>query len=94
VAPARAPDDGQAGPLHRAVRNFGIQEARAFTPAEQEVFPGCAELKDGYYSANDKPGPGINLDEKLAAQFPITDDPPFVFRWGNVRKKDGSLVEP
>jgi mannonate dehydratase len=36
-----------------AIPNFGIQEAREFTQAEQDVFPGCPVLKDGYYHAND-----------------------------------------
>ena len=87
---------GHAANVHidLAIPNFGIQEARAFTEAEQDVFPGCPELKDGYYWANDKPGLGIDLDEKLAAKFPISDDPPFDFRWGNVRKKDGTVVKP
>lgn len=87
---------GHAANVHLdlAVPNFGIQEARVFTQAEQDVFPGCPVLKDGYYWANDKPGLGIDLDEKLAAKFPITDDPPFDFRWGNVRRKDGTIVKP
>lgn len=87
---------GHAANVHLdlAIPNFGIQEARLFTQAEHDVFPGCPELKDGYYWANDKPGLGIDLDEKLAAKFPITDDPPFDFRWGNLRKKDGSVVKP
>src|SRR5207302_11246368 len=42
--------------------------------SEKDVFPGCPELKDGYLWANDKPGLGIDLDEKLAAKFPVTDD--------------------
>jgi mannonate dehydratase len=74
--------------------NFGIQEARLFTQAEQDVFPGCPELKDGYYWANDKPGWGVDLNEKLAAKFPIQDDPPFDMRWGNYRRRDGSTVKP
>ncbi len=74
--------------------NFGIQEARAFTQAERDVFPGCPELRDGYYWANDKPGLGIDLDEKLAARFPIEDDPPFDFDWGNLRRADGSSTKP
>jgi mannonate dehydratase len=87
---------GHAANVHLdlAVPNFGVQEARVFTQAEQDVFPGCPELKDGYYWANDKPGLGIDLDEKLAAKFPITDDPPFDYRWGNLRKRDGSVVKP
>jgi mannonate dehydratase len=87
---------GHAANVHLdlATPNFGIQEARAFTQAEQDVFPGCPELKDGYYWATDKPGLGIDLDEKLAAKFPITDEPPFDFRWGSVRRKDGTVVKP
>jgi mannonate dehydratase len=87
---------GHAANVHLglACHNFGIQEARDFTQAEQDVFPGCPTLKEGYYWANDKPGLGIDLDEKLAAKFPITDDPPFDMRWGNVRKRDGTVVKP
>jgi mannonate dehydratase len=87
---------GHAANVHLdlACHNFGIQEARQFTQAEQDVFPGCPELKEGYYWANDRPGLGIDLDEKLAAKFPITDDPPFDMRWGNVRRGDGTVVNP
>ncbi len=87
---------GHAANVHLdlAVPNFGVQEARAFTQAEKEVFPGCPELRDGYYWANDKPGLGIDLDEKLAAKFSVTDDPPFDYRWGNVRRRDGTVVKP
>jgi mannonate dehydratase len=87
---------GHAANVHLdlAIPNFGIQEARLFTQVEKDVFPGCPELKDGYYWSNDKPGLGIDLDEKLAAKFPVTDDPPFDYRWGNYRRKDGSVVKP
>ena len=87
---------GHAANVHLdlAVPNFGIQEARNFTQAEQDVFPGCPELKNGYYWANDKPGLGIDLNEKLAAKFPIKDDPPFDLKWGNYRRQDGTIVKP
>jgi mannonate dehydratase len=87
---------GHAANVHLdlACHNFGIQEAREFTQAEQDVFPGCPTLKDGYYWANDKPGLGIDLDEKLAAKFPILDDPSFDMRWGNLRRRDGSVTNP
>ncbi|MBI3862934.1 MAG: starvation-sensing protein RspA [Planctomycetia bacterium] len=80
--------------LDLAVPNFGIQEARLFNQAEQDVFPGCPELKGGYYYASDKPGFGIDLDEKLAAKFPVADDPPFDLRWGTLRRRDGTIVKP
>ncbi|HVV99286.1 MAG TPA: enolase C-terminal domain-like protein [Planctomycetaceae bacterium] len=80
--------------LDLATPNFGIQEARAFTQAEQDVFPGCPTLADGYYHANDRPGFGIDLDEKLAARFPVDDDPPFDLRWGTLRRRDGASTKP
>jgi mannonate dehydratase len=80
--------------LDLAVPNFGIQESRQFTPAEQEVFPGCPTLKNGYFRVTDKPGFGIDLDEKAAAKFPIDDDPPFDLRWGNLRRRDGASTKP
>jgi mannonate dehydratase len=87
---------GHAANVHLdiACPNFGIQEAKEFTQAEQDVFPGCPQLKDGYYWLNDSPGLGIDLDEKLAAKFPVTDDPPFDMYWGNLRRQDGSVVKP
>jgi mannonate dehydratase len=80
--------------LDLTAHNFGIQEGREFTQAEQDVFPGCPTLKDGYYWANDRPGFGIDLDEKLAAKFPVRDDPPFDMHWGNLRKRDGTVINP
>jgi mannonate dehydratase len=87
---------GHAANVHLdlAIPNFGIQEARDFTQAEQDVFPGCPVLRDGYYHANDRPGLGIDINEKLAAKFPIRDDPSFDMRWGNVRRRDGTIVRP
>jgi mannonate dehydratase len=80
--------------LDIAVPNFGIQEGRDFTQAERDVFPGCPELKRGYFHVSDRPGLGIDLNEDLARKFPITDDPPFDLRWGNYRRLDGAIVKP
>ncbi len=87
---------GHAANIHLdlAVPNFGIQEAREFTAAEQEVFPGCPTLKDGYYWVGDGPGLGIDLDERTAAKYPIKDDPPFDYSWGNLRLRDGTVTKP
>jgi mannonate dehydratase len=87
---------GHAANVHLdlAVPNFGVQEAREFNQAEQDVFPGCPELREGYYWASDRPGLGIDLDEKLAAKFPIQDDPPFDFNWGELRRRDGTITKP
>jgi hypothetical protein len=75
-----------------AIPNFGIQEAREFTQEEQDVFPGCPELKEGWLTVGDRPGLGIDVDEKLAAKFPIKDDPPFDLKWGQLRRRDGSIT--
>jgi mannonate dehydratase len=87
---------GHAANVHLdlAVPNFGIQEARQFTRAEQDVFPGCPELKDGYYWISDRPGLGVDLDEKAAAKFPVQDNPPFDLKWGNYRRRDGTVIKP
>jgi mannonate dehydratase len=76
------------------VPNFGIQEAREFSSAEQDVFPGCPELREGYYWINDRPGLGIDMVESLAAKFPVTSDPPFDLNWGNYRRRDGTVIKP
>jgi mannonate dehydratase len=87
---------GHAANVHLdlATPNFGIQEAREFNQAEKDVFPGCPELRDGYLWANDRPGFGIDLNEALAAKFPISDDPPFDYGWGNLRRRDGAITKP
>lgn len=55
--------------------NFGIQEYQAYTDPYREVFQGCMEIKDGYAWASDKPGWGIEVDEKAAAKFPFGSQP-------------------
>jgi mannonate dehydratase len=87
---------GHAANLHLdlSIWNFGIQEATIFNDAAREVFPGTPEVKDGMMWANDKPGLGIDLNEALAAKFPITDDPPFDQDWGRLRGRDGTIRRP
>lgn len=87
---------GHAANVHLdlATPNFGIQEGRDFTQNERDCFPGCPTLRDGWYTVSDRPGLGIDLDETVARRFPITDDPPFDLRWGNYRRRDGTIVRP
>ena len=80
--------------LDLACYNFGIQEQHMFGERTREVFPGCPETRDGMLWSNEQPGLGIDLDEKLAAKFPIKDDPSFDMRWGNLRRRDGTIVKP
>ncbi len=87
---------GHAANVHLdlASPNFGIQEGREFNQAEQDVFPGCPLLRQGSFTVSARPGLGIDLDENLARKFPITDDPSFDLRWGNLRRRDGTIVKP
>jgi mannonate dehydratase len=94
---------GDASPLaHAAQRalelasyNFGVHEGGAFPKETQEVFVGCPEVKNGYMLAQEKPGLGIEVDEKLAARFPIPDGPPnFDYSWGTTRRQDGTVIRP
>jgi mannonate dehydratase len=87
---------GHAANLHLdlAIWNFGIQEAAIFNDDARAVFPGTPEVKDGMMWANDKPGLGIDLNEELAAKFPIKEDPPFDLDWGRLRGKDGTIRRP
>lgn len=84
---------GHAANLHLdlACHNFGIQEVIGFGDALYEVFPGTPELKDGYLWPNDRPGLGIDLDESLAAKYPIELAP---IEWTQSRWPDGTLWTP
>ena len=79
--------------------NFGVQEYSRFNQPLQEVFKGCPVMKDGYLWANETPGWGIEVDEKLAAKYPYTDrDRGGEGRklnggWGEVRKRDGTIIK-
>lgn len=94
---------GDASPLAHAAQlaieltsyNFGIHEGGGFPQETQEVFVGCPEVKNGYMLAREKPGLGIEVDEKLAAKFPIPAGPPnFDYSWGTTRRRDGTVIRP
>lgn len=74
--------------------NFGIQEGREFDGATLDVFPGCPQIRNGLFYVNEKPGLGIDIDENLAARFPIKDNPPFDVQWGKLRGADGTIRRP
>ena len=56
--------------LDLASPNFGIQEFAGFNEAEEEVFPGCPQVRKGYAYLDDAPGIGVDFDEKAAAKYP------------------------
>jgi mannonate dehydratase len=84
---------GHAAHVHLNVStiNFGIQEWNGFNQHTEEVFPGCPKIINGYAYPNDKPGLGIDIDEKLAARFPCDNTLP---RWTLARLPDGTPATP
>ena len=80
--------------LDIASYNFGIQEYTPFNAKTQEIFRGCPEMKDGYFWVNEKPGWGIEIDEKLAAKSPFTEGANHLNGgWGEIRKRDGTVIK-
>jgi mannonate dehydratase len=53
-----------------SVNNFGIQEYMRHTRDTDEVFPHSYFFKDGFLHPGDKPGLGVDYDERLAEKFP------------------------
>ena len=84
---------GHAANVHLDVAaiNFGIQEFCGFNEAVYEVFPGAPQQRGGYLYVNDRPGLGIDVDEKAAAKYPCKNE---VVKWTQARRPDGSLGRP
>ena len=77
------------------IYKFVLHEGSGFPDQTQEVFVGCPEVKNGYMLAQEKPGLGIEVDEKVAAKFPIPAGPPnFDYSWGTTRRQDGMVIRP
>jgi mannonate dehydratase len=72
---------------------FGVQEENHFPPQVHEMLPGTPEIRKGYMYGNHKPGLGIDIDETLAAKFPI-GEPRNGGSYGTERALDGSIVIP
>ncbi len=84
---------GHAANLHLDLwaPNFGIQEWYRPSELDYAMFPGLPEIRNGYLYANDKPGLGIDIDEKLAAEYPCGD---IIEQWTQTRLPDGTPVRP
>lgn len=84
---------GHAANLHLDIwaPNFGIQEWYRPSELEYEMFPGLPRVKDGYLYPNDRPGLGIDIDEKLAADYPCEE---IIEQWTQTRLPDGSSARP
>lgn len=84
--------------LDLASYNFGVQEYSPFSERTREVFDGCPEIKNGYLYANEKPGWGIEVNEKAAAKYPFGQNEQgergkLNGGWGEVRKRDGQIIK-
>src|SRR5260370_33792661 len=68
---------GHAANVHLdlACPNFGIQEARQFTQAEQDVFPGCPVLKDGITMPATSPVWELIWMKNWRRNFPLPTSP-------------------
>ena len=84
---------GHAANLHLDLwaPNFGVQEWCCFPELVYEMFPGTPVVHNGTMVPNDKPGLGIDIDEKLAAKYPCQDE---VEQWTQTRLPDGSPARP
>ncbi|MGQ9628907.1 MAG: enolase C-terminal domain-like protein [bacterium] len=84
---------GHAANLHLDLwaPNFGVQEWCRFPELVYEIFPGTPEVRNGYMYPNDRPGLGIDVDERLAAKYPCADE---VEQWTQTRLPDGSPARP
>ncbi|MGH9610487.1 MAG: enolase C-terminal domain-like protein [Bryobacteraceae bacterium] len=83
--------------LDVACRNFGIQEWSSPNERTLEIFQGYPELRNGYAYPNEKPGWGVEINEKAAAKYPFGSFEHGRRKnmnggWGVVRRRDGTVI--
>ncbi|MFK0531147.1 hypothetical protein ACISSW_27710, partial [Escherichia coli] len=61
---------GGGGPLFFGGPQFRVQESSGYYEQKLEIFPNNWTFDNGYMHPGDKPGLGIEFDEKLAAKYP------------------------
>jgi mannonate dehydratase len=84
--------------LDVTIPNFGVQEHTPFPDRVQEVFEGCPVIKNGYWYPNEAPGWGIEVNETAAAKYPFGslekgERKDLNGGWGEVRRRDGSIIK-
>ena len=72
---------------------FGVQEENHFPDVVHEILPGTAQIRKGYMYGSDKPGLGIDINEQLAAKYPI-GEAKLGGPYRTDRALDGSVVRP
>jgi len=85
---------GHAANVHLdlACHNFGIQEWAGLTAVEEEIFPGSPVIRKNGVYISEKPGLGIDFNEKLADKYPA-DDTTWIHKW-QMRLPDGTIHSP
>ena len=84
---------GHAANLHLDIWSpaFGIQEWYRPSDLEYEMFPGLPRVDNGYLYPNNEPGLGIDINEEMAADYPVSE---IVEEWTQARLPDGSAARP
>ncbi len=77
--------------------NFGVQEWTVPNDRILEVFDGYPVMKDGFAYVNEKPGWGVEVNEKAAAKYPFGsfesgERKSLNGGWGVVRLPDGTVI--
>jgi len=72
---------------------FGIQEENGFPPVVHEMMPGTGQIRRGYLYGSEKPGIGVDIQEQLAAKYPL-GEVKNGGAYGTDRAMDGSVVKP
>jgi mannonate dehydratase len=65
---------------------FGIQEENHFPPVVHDLFPGMGQIRKGYLYGSGKPGLGLEIDEAIAAKYPLGE-----IRGGGAYKTDRTI---
>ncbi len=53
-----------------SINNYGIQEFMRHTPETEAVFLHHYHFHSGYLTLDEKPGLGVDFDERLASKYP------------------------
>ena len=92
---------GEPDPIHQMATYhveisspaFGVHEQCRFPELIHEMMPGTAEIKGGYLYGNSRPGIGVDLNEAIAAKYPLKPYP-YPLGWLTVHSIDGAVGKP
>jgi mannonate dehydratase len=72
---------------------FGVHEQCRFPELVHEMMPGTAQIKGGYLYGNNLPGLGVDINETMAAKYPLKPYP-YPLDWLKVYSIDGAVGKP